>query len=409
VPVATMGDEHMKNGARTAVCIIVENLPVPLDRRVWREACTLRDTGYHVSIICPKGSDSCSASYERLEGIDIYRHRRWEASRITGYLLEYSLALAAESYLALKVFARTRFRILQACNPPDTIFLIGLLLRLFGVRFIFDHHDLVPELFESRFGRRIGLLYRLTRLLERCTFRAAKVCIATNESFKEIAVTRGRKHPDSVFVVRNCPDLRSLSPGMPPAQLTLRKSRFVVVYVGFMGPQDGLRLLVDAIEHIVKHENRQDTHFVLVGGGAELPMLRAVVTERGLASFVTFTGQVPYAHVAAYLSSADIGVAPDPKTPMNDKSTMIKILEYMAFGLPVVLFDLQEGRRIAGSAALYASPNDPVDFAHQIMRLLNCEQLRRELGTCGRRRVEDCLNWQVEQSTLIEAYETALR
>jgi glycosyltransferase involved in cell wall biosynthesis len=176
-----------------------------------------------------------------------------------------------------------------------------------------------------------------------------------------------------------------------------------------MGPQDGLRLLVDAIEHIVKHENRQDTHFVLVGGGAELPMLRAVVTERGLASFVTFTGQVPYAHVAAYLSSADIGVAPDPKTPMNDKSTMIKILEYMAFGLPVVLFDLQEGRRIAGSAALYASPNDPVDFAHQIMRLLNCEQLRRELGTCGRRRVEDCLNWQVEQSTLIEAYETALR
>jgi len=397
----------MTQGTRTAVCIVVENLPVPLDRRVWREACALRDAGFRVAVVCPKGTGPSSASYQNLDGIDIYRHRRWEASRIAGYLLEYTLALAAEFYLTLKVFARTRFRILQACNPPDTIFLIGLLLRPLGVRFIFDHHDLSPELFESKFGGGTGLFYGLTRFLEFCSFRVAKVCIATNESFKDIAVTRGRKRPEDVFVVRNCPDLTSLGRRPLPAEMKRAKS-FLVVYVGFMGSQDGLPLLIESIEHIVKHQNRQDTHFVLVGGGAELPMLRALVAERGLDPFISFTGQVPYEDVALYLSNADVGVSPDPKTPMNDKSTMIKILEYMAYGLPVVLFDLKEGRRIAQSAALYASPNDPIDFANQITKLLNCEKLRRELGACGRRRVEDRLNWEAEKAVLLQAYESAL-
>jgi glycosyltransferase involved in cell wall biosynthesis len=397
----------MTKAIRKAVCIVVENLPVPLDRRVWREACALRDAGYHVSVVCPKGTGTSRASYENLDGIEIYRHRTWEASRVGGYLLEYAFALAAEFYLTLKVFARTRFRILQACNPPDTIFLIGLLLRPLGVRFIFDHHDLAPELFESKFGKGMGLFYRLTRLLEFCSFRVAKVCIATNESFKEMAVTRGRKRPEDVFIVRNCPDLTSLARRPLSPEVKCGQS-FLVVYVGFMGSQDGLTLLVESIEHILKHENRKDTHFVLVGGGTELPKLRAAVSARGLDSFVSFTGQVPYEDVATYLSSADVGVAPDPKTPMNDKSTMIKILEYMAYGLPVVLFDLKEGRRIAGSAALYASPNDPIDFANQITRLLNCEKLRRELGQWGRSQVEHHLNWEIEKAVLLEAYENAL-
>ena len=392
---------------RKSVCIVVENLPVPLDRRVWREACALRDAGYRVSVVCPKGTGPSSASYQNLEGIEIYRHRTWEASRVAGYLLEYSFALAAEFFLTLKVFARTRFRILQACNPPDTIFLIGLLLKPFGVRFVFDHHDLAPELFESKFGKRGGLFYRLTRFLEFCSFRVAKVCIATNESFKEIAVARGGKRPEDVFVVRNCPDLHSLTRQPLAAEARFAKP-FLVVYVGFMGPQDGLNLLIESIEHMVKRENRQDTHFVLIGGGTELPMLRNMVAERGLSSYVTFTGVVPYEEVGTYLASADIGVAPDPKTPMNDKSTMIKILEYMAYALPVVLFDLKEGRRIAGSAALYATPNDPIDFANQINSLLNCKELRRELGAYGRLQVEHRLNWGVEKATLIEAYESAL-
>jgi len=401
------GPLDMTNGRRSAVCIVVENLPVPLDRRVWKEACVLRDAGYRVSVVCPKGTGTLGASYENLEGIEIYRHRRWEASQVAGYLLEYILALAAEFYLTLKVFARTRFRILQACNPPDTIFLIALLLKPFGVRFIFDHHDLSPELFESKFGRGSGLFYELTRLAESWSFAASRVCIATNESFKDIAVSRGRKRPDDVFVVRNCPDLTSVRRRPLSSDSKFGKS-LLVVYVGFMGPQDGLHLLLDSIEHIVRHEHRQDTHFVLVGGGTELPMLRSRVAKSGLDSFVSFTGQVPHDQVGMYLSSADVGVAPDPKTAMNDNSTMIKIFEYMAYGLPVVLFALKEGQRTAGPSALYASPNDPIDFANQILSLLNCEDLRRRLGECGRSRVEQGLNWEAEKDTLLAAYERAL-
>jgi glycosyltransferase involved in cell wall biosynthesis len=392
----------------TSVCIIVENLPVPVDRRVWSEARALRDAGYIVSVICPKGKKSCTASYEILDGIYIYRHRAWEASSAIGYLLEYGLALAAELYLVLKVFAQRRFRVLQGCNPPDNIFLLGLVLKPFGVRFIFDHHDLSPEVFEAKFGRTNGLFFALTRLAEKCSFRVADVSIATNESFKEVAITRGGKRPEQVFVVRNCPDLKTLHRGPVQTELKCGKS-LLVAYVGFMAEQDGLDLLVDSIEHIVKGEKRQDTQFVLIGGGTMLPELRAMVSKKDLDSFVTFTGQVPHETVVSYLSNADVGVAPDPKTPMNDKSTMIKIFEYMAFGLPVVLFDLKEGRNIAGPAALYALPNDPIQFARQITSLLDSSELRQQLGACGRKRIEEGLNWEVEKKSLIRAYSAALR
>jgi glycosyltransferase involved in cell wall biosynthesis len=392
----------------TAVCIVVENLPVPLDRRVWKEARALRDAGYRVSVICPKGKTVSKASYEVLDGIEIYRHPSWEASTASGYLLEYSVALVAEFLLTLKVFARTRFRILQACNPPDTIFLIALLLKPFGVRFIFDQHDLGPELFEAKFGKRTGLLYGIARLAELCSFRLASTCIATNESFKEIAVARGRKDPERVFVVRNCPDLATFRRPAFPTANKFGKS-MVVTYVGFMGSQDGLDLLLESIEHIVKHENRQDTHFVLVGGGTVISELQTIIARKNLDAYVTLTGQVSHDEVATYLSNADVGVAPDPKNALNDQSSMIKIFEYMAFDLPIVLFDLKEGRRLADSAALYAVPNDPIDFANQITKLLNCKQLRQELGANGRRRIEEKLNWEVEKVSLIRAYDTALQ
>ena len=389
------------------VCIVVENLPVPLDRRVWREACALRDAGYRVSVICPKGK-GFSKGCEALEGIEIHRHRAFEASSAPGYLLEYSWALLVEFVLTLKVFARTRFRILQACNPPDTIFLIGLLLKPFGVRFIFDQHDLGPELFEAKFGKRSGLLYRLALFFERCSFRVADVSIATNESFKDVAVIRGGKDPKDVFVVRNCPDLAKFR--RPEVLISNKFGRsLVVTYVGFMGSQDGLDLLLESIEHMVKHENRQDTHFVLVGGGTVLPELQATIVRKNLGDYVTLTGQVTHDEVAAYLSNGDVGVAPDPKNAMNDNSTMVKILEYMAFSLPVVLFDLKEGRNIAGPAALYAVPNDPVDFANQITKLLNCPDLRQQLGASGRRRIEEKLNWEVERKSLLQAYDAALQ
>lgn len=392
--------------ARTAVCIVVENLPAPLDRRVWKEAIALRDAGYQVSIICPK-SKGYGESYERLEEIDIYRHRSLEASRIWGYLLEYSWALLAELFLTLKVFSRTRFRVLQACNPPDTIFLIALLFKLLGVRFVFDQHDLGPELFEAKFGKRLGVLCAILRFLESRSFRLADSCIATNESFREIAIARGGKNRDSVFVVRNCPDLKTF--GCPQVNSRERFGKaYLVTYVGFMGDQDGLELLLEAVDHLVTRRRRCDIHFLLVGGGTALVGLRSIVNDKRLNEYVTFTGQVTHREVAEYLAQSDLGVAPDPKNAMNDKLTMVKILEYMAFGLPVVLFDLEEGRRIAGQAGLYATPNDPVDFAEQIATLLDSPDRMAIMGAAGRKRIESELNWGLEKESLLRAYEAAL-
>jgi len=390
---------------KIGVCIIVENLTVPLDRRVWQEARTLFEAGYRVSVICPKGR-GFEQSYELRDGIEIYRHGLWEASGPIGYLVEYAWALVAEFRLALKVYGRTRFRILHAANPPDTIFLIALFFRLFGVRFIFDHHDLNPELYEAKFGRR-GIFYRLLLLAERLTFRTATVSIATNESYREVALGRGGMGPDRAFIVRSCPDLKNICIGAPNPELKHGKP-LLVAYVGVMGAQDGLDLLLESIRSIVERSKRDDVAFVLIGSGTELPTLKAWAAEKGLDSRITFTGRVPDAEMWACLSTADVCVAPDPKNPMNDKSTMNKIMEYMAFGRPVVLYDLTEGRRSAGDAALYAQPNDPEDFARQMLALLDSEDLRRTLGARGRKRIEESLNWDIEKRVLLKAYETAL-
>ncbi len=387
-----------------SVLIIVENLTVPLDRRVWQEARTLTAAGYHVSVICPKGR-GFERSRETLEGIEIYRHRLWEARGPLGYLAEYTWALAAEFWLAVRVFFRTRFRVLQACNPPDTIFLVALFFKLFGVRFIFDHHDLNPELFEVKFGKG-GLLYRLVSLCERWTFRTADVSIATNESFREIAISRGKMPPDRVFVVRSAPDAVAARPGASRPELKQGR-RFLVLYVGVMGKQDGLDLLVQSIDTLVKRQGRQDILFALAGGGPELPGIQRSVEERGLTDSVRFAGWVRGEELGAYLSTADLCVAPDPKNPMNDKCTMNKIMESMAYAKPIVLFDLTEGRRTAGDAALYARPNDPADFARRISELLDSGELRHELGARGRKRIEEQLNWETEKRALLAAYEKA--
>ncbi len=391
---------------RIAVLIIVENLPVPFDRRVWQEARALGDAGYRVSVICPKGK-GFERGHEILEDIEIYRHRLWEAGGPLGYLFEYMWALLAEFVLALRAFARTRFRVLQACNPPDTIFLIGWFFKILGVRFIFDHHDLNPELFEAKFGRH-GPLYRLLCLAERLTFRTADVSIATNASFREIALTRGKMRSERVFVVHSCPDLSTLPSAMDRPQLR-EDRKHLVLYLGVMGSQDGLDLLVESIAFLIHEKHREDTLFVLVGDGPALPRIRALITEKGLDAVVKFTGSLYGEKLAAYLATADVAVAPDPKNPMNDKSTMNKVLEYMTYGRPVVLYDLTEGRRSAGDAALYACPNNPVDFAEKILRLLDSPELRRELGARGRRRIEEQLNWEIEKRSLLAAYETALK
>ncbi len=389
-----------------SVCIIVENLPVPFDRRVWQEARALREAGYRVSVICPKGP-GFTASRETLESIEIYRHPIWEAAGPWGYLLEYSWALLAEFFLSLRVYARSRFRILHACNPPDTIFLIGLFFKLFGVRFIFDHHDLNPELYLAKFGRG-GFFYRVLCLAERLTFRTANVSIATNESYREVAVARGGMKPERVFVVRSAPELETIR--FQPTPTAIKRHRtFLVVYLGVMGQQEGLDLWLESIATILERRKDNDTLFVLIGSGTELPRLKKLAAEKGVERAVKFTGRVPDDELAAYLSAADVCVAPDPKNPMNDKSTMNKILEYMAYGRPVVLFDLTEGRRSAADAALYARPNDPVDFAEKVLELLDSESLRRQLGERGRKRIDESLNWETEKKALLAAYALALR
>jgi len=388
------------------VCIIVENLPVPQDRRVWQEARALTEAGHRVSIICPKGP-GFQRSRERLEGIEIYRHHVREGSGPLGYLIEYAWALVVEMFLALRIYARSGFRILQACNPPDTIFLIGAFFKLLGVRFIFDHHDLNPELYEVKFQRK-DFFYQLVCLAERLTFRTADVTIATNSSYRDVALTRGGMSPERSFVVRSCPDLSRFR--LQPPHLELKEgNEHLVVYLGVMGPQDGIDLLLLSIEYIVKNTGRHDILFVLIGDGTERLSLKAAAKSRGLDTFVKFTGRLPDCEVGAYFSTADIGVAPDPKNAMNDKSTMNKILEYMGYGLPVVLYDLTEGRRSAEDAALYARPNDPIDFAEKVLTLLDSESLRRELGQRARERIEKCFNWETDKRVLLKAYETALQ
>ncbi len=391
--------------ASPAICIIVENETVPFDRRVWLEARALRAVGYIVSVICPK-KHGYNSSMEILEGIEIYRHRIWIASGHWGYFLEYASALLGEFYLACKIYVRHRFSVLQGCNSPDTIFLIALACRPLGVRFLFDHHDLSPELYESKFSRR-GLIYKLLCFLERATFQTADMSIATNESYREIAINRGGMMPERVVVVQTCTRLTD-SPDIKENIELKRGKRLLVLYVGIMEIQDGVRLFIEAIHHLVSRQRHNDTHFVLVGSGPEIPKLKKLAAELGVDQYLEFTGLLPYDQVKPYLSTADVCVAPDPMNPLNDKSTMIKILEYMGYGKPVVLFDLKEGRRTAGDGALYARPNDPIDFAAKIESLLDSESLRRQLGACGRKRTEEGLNWEAQSFKFIEAYKKLL-
>jgi glycosyltransferase involved in cell wall biosynthesis len=386
------------------VLIIVENLPLPFDRRVWQEARTLRDAGYSVSIICPKGP-GCERGYEELDGIAIYRHSMpFEASGALGYLGEYTWALLAEFILSLRVlFFGGGFDVIQACNPPDTIFLIGGFYKFFGKKFIFDHHDINPELYVAKFNRK-DFFYRLLLTLERWTFKTADVCIATNDSYRRIAIERGGVSPSRVFVVRSGPDLSRLKI-LPPDPALKCGRRFLVGYVGVMGRQEGIDGLLTAVRHIVHDLGRQDIHFGLVGGGTSLSEAKALAKELGLDEFVTFTGRVPDDELLAMLNTADICVNPDVANDMNDKSTMNKIMEYMALGKPIVQYDLTEGRVSAQDASLYAAKNDPIDLANKMLTLLDDQALRQRMGVIGRERVRTVLAWDHEVPRLLAAYE----
>lgn len=385
------------------VLILVENLPSPFDRRVWQEATTLHANGYGVSIICPTGK-GYEKHYEEIDGIHIYRYDLLiEAEGAKGYAIEYSAALWHTFRLAWKVRREQGFDVVHACNPPDLLFLIGGFFKLFfGKKFLFDHHDINPELYEAKFGRR-DFFWKLMVWLERMTFKTADVSIATNESYKKIAIERGGMNPDKVYVVRSGPKLDRLKI-IPAVEALKHGRRYLVGYVGVMGKQEGIDLLLQAARHIVKDMEREDVHFGLVGGGTSLDEMKQMAVELGIAEYVTFTGRVPDQDLLEMLNTADVCVNPDVSNEMNDKSTMNKIMEYMALRKPVVQFDLTEGRFSAQEASLYAAKNDPVDMARKIVELLDDPERRARMGEFGRNRVVNELEWNYEAPKLLAAY-----
>lgn len=394
-------------GNGKSVLIIVENLPVPRDRRVWQEARALAQAGYRVSIICPRTA-AYPCWHEVLEGIHIYRHPLPQAEEgALAYLAEYATALFWQSVLAWRVLLTRGFDIIHACNPPDMVFLVALVFKLMGKRFLFDHHDLSPELYLVKFGRR-GLFYRVLLTLERWTFRSADVSLATNNSFRRVAIERGGMNPEKVFVVRSGPDLRRYK--IMASNTALKMGRpYLVGYMGVMNSQDGLDYLLRAAHHIVHVLGRRDVQFALLGDGPELKRLKEAAGEMGLSDFVTFTGWANDDVALPYLNTADVCVCPDPYNEFNDRCTMNKIMEYMALGKPVVQFDLTEGRVSAGDASLYAERNDPVDLADKIVRLLDDKAERVRMGAIGRHRVERELSWQQQVTVLLRAYEAVDR
>jgi glycosyltransferase involved in cell wall biosynthesis len=389
------------------VLILVENLPSPFDRRVWQEACTLHAAGYQVSIICPTGP-GCERRFEVIDGVHIYRYRLpFEAASAAGYLLEYPAALIQTFLLAWRVLLTRGFDVVHACNPPDLLFLVGGFFKLLGKKFLFDHHDLCPELYQAKFGRR-DRIYRALLALERATFRTADVSIATNDSYRQIAITRGRMAPERVFVVRSGPSLARMQRLPPDARLKCGR-RFLVGYVGVMGQQEGIDSLLRTVRHLVFDLGRRDIHFGLVGGGPALERMQALAVQLGVAPFVTFTGRVPDFELLTMLNTAEVCVNSDTANEMNDKSTMNKVLEYMALGKPIVQFDLTEGRWAAQDASLYARRHDTADFAAKIVELIDDPRRRAAMGAFGRRRVETQLEWSHQAPRLLAAYDALWR
>ncbi len=395
--------ETTSNGDRK-VLMIVENLPVPRDRRVWQEALALRDAGWTVSVICP-ATDAFPRGRQEIDGIHVWRHPLPpEGEGARAYLGEYAAALFWEFLLAWRVLFSRGFDVIHACNPPETIFLVGAFFKiLLGKKFVFDHHDVSPELYVAKFGCK-GVLHRLLLLFEKLTFKTADVSIATNESFREVAVGRGGMDPDKVFVVRSGPDIRRLRIEAPDPLLKCG-ARHLIAYVGVMNSQDGVEFVLEAMRDIVLRRGRHDVRAVLMGDGPMLPDLKRMAAEMGIAAQVTFTGWADDDVLIPLLNAADVCVSPDPVNEFNDKCTMNKILEYMALAKPVVLFDLTEGRRSAAGAGLYARDNDALDLADKIVALLEDDGLRRRMGETGRARMERELSWEFQVPRLLAAYD----
>ncbi len=388
------------------ILIIVENLPVPFDRRVWLESTTLKAAGYDVSVICPQGMEY-RESFEVIDGISIYRYPPPpETTNKLSYAWEFPYCWITSLKLAFRVARREGFDAIHACNPPDTFFLIGLIFKLLRrSKFVFDQHDLCPELYLSRFGGRRSINFGLLRVLEWLTYRSANMVIATNLSYKEHASTIGGFPEDKIHVVRSGPRISRFTRVEPEEKLKNGK-KHLICYLGVMAPQDGLDYLLRSIRHVVDVVGRKDVHFVLIGSGDSFADVKLLRDDLGLGDYVEMTGRIPDENVRRYLSTADVCACPDPKNLLNDVSTMNKVLEYMTFAKPMVSFDLKESRFSAGDGALYAAPNDEIEFGERIIQLLDDPELRDRLGKQNRKRIEDVLCWEHTGEEIVKAYDT---
>lgn len=386
------------------VLMLVENLSVPADPRVWREAQTLSHFGFEVSVICPRGETRDQEPYVCMENIHIYRYRLpMSPNTSIGYIKEYATAMLKTFGLSLNVWFRHGFDVIHTANPPDTFFAIGLFYRLFGKKTVFDQHDLAPEMFHIRFQNRMKPLYKLLQFFEQCSYRTAHIVITTNESQKRNAMEQGHCPPEKVFVVRNGPDMARYMPVTPEPELKQGK-RYLLAYIGVMGIQDGVEYALHALSVLVHKRGRHDILLALMGDGDQIITLKALTHELKLGEYVHFAGWVQRHEMLRYLTVADIGLSPDPSNLLNDRSTMLKTMEYMAMGKPVVAFDLPETRFSAQDAALYATPNQVEEFAEQIERLLDDDVLRFKMGAYGHRRVVEVLCWDRTKYHLWSAY-----
>ena len=377
---------------RPRVLIIVQNLPVPFDRRVWLECRTLVDAGYDVTVVCPRGEGT--GPEQVVDGVRILAYRPYApGGGALGFFAEYVYSFLTTAWLVLRARRAGRFAVMQACNPPDIFWPIARALRLRdGTRFVFDHHDLCPELFRSRFPDGPPLLLRGLLFLERMTFHTADRVTSTNDSYAAIARSRGGKPAAHVTVVRTGPDPQKLR--RREARPELRRGRpHLVAYLGVMGPQDGVDIALRAADVVVNQLGRQDVGFLLMGKGDSWADLVAERNRLGLEDFVEMPGRVPDEFVTDAFSTADVGLSPDPINPLNDVSTMNKTMEYMSFGLPVVAFDLRETRVSAADAAVYVPAGDVEAYARAILDLLDDPATRAEMGRRGRDRVERELAW----------------
>lgn len=386
--------------------ILVEDLPVPFDRRVWNEATTLRGAGWRVTVVCPRG-DGARRWHERIDGIEIFRYPLpTTAAGMAAHLAEYAVAMPASLILALLAWRGRRFDVVHACNPPDFFFPIGRLFRALGSAFVYDQHDLAPEVYVAQGGRKGGLVHRFLRWSERATYRSADAVIATNQTYRRFAIERGGVPAEHTHIVRSAPDPKRLFPVDPDPSIRDGR-RFVVSYLGTMGPQDGVDLFVEAARTVSAAMPGQ-VRFVAMGGGNQLEALRALARERGLAEELEFTGRIPDEQVRRTLASTDVAVSPDPANDFNEYCTMNKTLEYMAMGVPVAAFDLEETRFSAGEAAVYARPNDPAELGRVVIDLLGDEPKRAEMGRIGRERISGPLSWEVSARALLGAYADAM-